>query len=203
MKKKILATVFFFLLITPLYAQHYRVGAGFIAGLPNDNLKLSGGFDLFVEYKTESQFLFRTEGGFAVSKFKDANPYISDINYSLYWLEGSLVYLPIRSEYEPFIGGGIGYYFIAHEDFNQLKTFTGEFNPQKLSNKFSYHAKVGFIYPLSKSFKLQIQAKYLWLDRKIIVQSEEIIDEELNRNTAEEDLDLSTVYLTLGVVIKI
>lgn len=203
MKLRGISFILFLFCLSNLFAQHYRVGAGFTASLPNDELKFGGGFEMYVEYKTESPFSFRTGGGFAISKFKDANPYVSDISYSLYWLEGSLIYFPIKSDFEPYLGGGIGYYFIATEEFNIIKTFAGNFEPEELSNKFSFNTKVGFIYPLSESIKLNLQAKYLWFNRKIIVHSEEIINEEIRKKTFENDLDLSSVFLTLGVVIKI
>ena len=203
MKKGIFIISFFLVLVSTQTAQHYRVGSGFTVGLPNNNQNLGGGFNLFVEYKSTSPFSFRTSGGFSISKFKDSNPYTNGKTTSLYWIEGSLIYAPFQSEYEPYIGGGIGYYFITAEDFNEVKTLTGNYSPQELSNKFSYHAEAGFIYPISESIKLHAQVKYLYLPKEIIIQSEETINEELIKRTIEEDFDLSTIYITVGLVFKI
>jgi opacity protein-like surface antigen len=205
MKQRIIFCLVCFLFsMTTLFSQHYQVGAGFTAGLPNDNANLSGGFNLFIEYKTDSPLSFRTAGGFAVTKFKDANLYLSELTYSLYWLEGSLIYMPIQSEYEPYIGGGIGYYFIATDDFKEIKTTTGNYTPIELSNKFSYHAKAGFAIPLSKSIKLFSKAKYVFLDKKLIVHAEEFgVDKVLRNHTFEEDLDLSSLFITVGLILKI
>ena len=203
MKKKIFIFSSFLILAATLTAQHYRVGAGFTVALPNDNQNIGGGFNLFVEYKSAAQFSFRTSGGFAISKFSDSNPYTNGKTTSLYWLEGTVIYNPFQSEYEPYLGVGIGNYFITAEDFNEVKTNTGNYSPQELKSKFSYHAVIGFIYPLSESIKLNAQAKYLYLPHEIIVKAEETIKEVVIERTFEEDFNLSSIYLTLGVVIKI
>lgn len=195
--------VLFLITMTTSFSQHYQVGAGFTAGMPNDYANLSGGFNLFVEYKTDSPLSFRTAGGFVITKFNDTNPYLTELTYSLYWLEGSLIYSPIQSEFEPYIGGGIGYYFITTDDFKELKTTTGNYTPKDLSNKFSYHAKAGFVIPLSESIKLYAQAKYVFLDKKLIVHAEELINKEIQKSTFESDLDLSSVFITAGLILRI
>lgn len=191
------------LIVLSVSAQHYRAGAGFTAGLPNDNSKVNGGFNIFLEYLTESPLSFRTSGGFAITKFSDSNPYLNDVNYWLYWIEGSLMYFPIQSDWQPYLGGGIGYYIINTEELNEVRTTTGNYIPQALSSKVSYHIKAGFSYPIQESIRLHIGGKYLFLKEKFIVEGEEIIDNQVRSNSSETEIDLSTLYLTLGVILRI
>lgn len=201
MKRLIL--VFLILFSMSISAQHYRVGSGLVMGLPNDYAKASGGFGLFVEYKSESEISFRSEAGFTITNFKEENVYLADRFYALYWLEGSLVYYPFITEYEPFISGGIGYYFFSTNDFNKISTATQRLEPGQFSNKFSYHIKTGFALPLSGSIKLIFQTKYLLLKQNLIVLSEELINDSIRKRTFDSELDLSTIFITVGAIIKI
>ncbi len=194
----------FFILLTSLFAQQYRVGAGFSAGLPTDNTKAAAGFDVFVEYFSESLFSFRTGGGFSTTKFTDSNIYLDDVNYQLYWLEGTLTYYPLRTnEFVPYIGAGVGYYMISQDDFNEVRTYLGNFQPQNFSSKFSYHAVTGFVIPVHQSIKIHLQGKYLLFKQNLVIQVEEFIDGEIRPSSIESDVDLSTFYITAGVIINI
>ncbi len=165
------------------FAQHYRVGAGLTAALPADYTKFGGGFDIFVEYKTDSPLSFRTGGGFTIAKFNDENFYLNDLNTSFYWIEGSLIYYPVKTVFEPFVGGGVGYYIISHEEFNSIKTYNGNFTPADFNSKFSYHVKAGFAYPVHPSIKIQLQGKYVLFDQNMVIRTEELIDDEIMTNT--------------------
>jgi hypothetical protein len=197
------AVIIFFVIVVSLSAQHYRAGAGLTAGFPNDYAKAYGGFDLFIEYIHESPLFFRTSGGFAVTKFSDYDPYIHDVKYSLYWIEGSLMYLLLKSDAELYIGGGIGYYIINAEDFNEVQTFTGHYIPKEFSNKVSYHIKAGLSYPIHRCVKLHFQAKYLFLKENLVVEEEEIVNDKVIRNSWETEIDFSTLFVTLGIILKI
>ncbi|MCZ7603011.1 MAG: OmpW family outer membrane protein [Melioribacteraceae bacterium] len=203
MRKVLFILIIFIAATTISLAQFYRVGSGFVISLPADNVKFGGGFEVFVEYKNESIFSFRTNGGFVITKFEDVNPYVSDIDYSLYWLDGSVILTPFKIIFEPYLGAGIGYYFFSTEEFNEVSTATGIYFPQKLSNKFSYHVKAGFTIPLNESIKLHLQGKYLLMDRTIIVNAEEIVNDEIRKSTIEEKFDLSNLFITAGIILKI
>jgi len=201
MKRVIL--IFLILFSLPVSAQHYRVGSGLVMGLPNDYAKASGGFGLFVEYKSESKISFRSDAGFTITSFKDENVYLADRFYALYWLEGSLVYYPFITEYEPFISGGIGYYFFSTKDFHTISTANQTFEPGQFSNKFSYHIKTGFVFPLNENIKLFFQAKYLLLKQNLLVLSEELINDEIRKRTLDSELDLNIIFIKVGTIIKI
>lgn len=203
MRKAFSIVIVFIFAATSAHAQYYRVGSGFVVSLPMDNMKLGGGFEIFVEYKSESTFSFRTNGGFSIAKFKDVNPYVNDLDYSLYWLDGTIILTPFQIIYEPYIGAGIGYYFFSTEELKESTTATGIYSPQKLSNKFSYHIKAGFVIPLSESIKLHFQGKYLLMDRTIIVNAKENINDEIRESTIEEKFDLSNLFITAGIILKI
>jgi len=201
--RTIVKVFIYFVIVLSLSAQNYRAGAGYTAGLENDFVKPSGGFDFFLEYISESPLFFRTSGGFTNTKFSDSSPFLNDVKYSLYWIEGSLMYLVVKSKAEPYIGAGIGYYIINTEDFNEIKTETGNYIPQEFSSKVSYHLRAGISYPIHRSVKLHFQAKYLFLKENLVVDGEEIVDDNTLRNSSDTQIDLSTLYITIGIILKI
>ena len=89
-----------------LYSQQFALGGGLAYATENDNVKGAPGFELTFVYLTESPLAVRASAGRYASNVKV--DLLSEGDYALTWLEGTLLARLKYSTVEPYAGVGIG-----------------------------------------------------------------------------------------------
>lgn len=203
-------TVFVLLLTSICYSQSFFIGGGLSVASDNDNTDGGIGFNAFFGYELSGKALVKGSIGRYTSDAK--MNILMEGDYSLLWLEGSYL-RTLRASFlrmgpepkiKPYGGAGGGYYLFEHEISPYIQTLLSqagiEWN-EEIQNTFGVHIRGGLDFELSPTIMINIDLKYNYLKPKVDIETMELEMDILE--TFEEEIDLSTIIISVGLKVSI
>lgn len=204
MGKKYLITVILILTLGTITsnAQNYSLGGNINYAIENDNATGGVGFEGNFTFYTESIIAIRASVGRYASDTKIDK--LSEGDYSLLWMEGTLLIQAKTINIQPYIGLGGGYYITGHELSSNVKnalSLLGLRGKEEIADMFSIHLRGGLNINVAPTVALNADIKYVFLKPEVKVEITNLYNYQTV--SATEKVDLSTVVLGFGVTVRI
>ena len=183
-------------------AQSYTVGGGLSYATDNTNAKGNIGFEGNFTFLTESIVAIRASVGRYGSDTK-VN-IISEGDYSLLWLEGTLLLQGKSPKVQPYGGIGGGYYITSHElssRLNNILSLLGVRAKEDIQDVFGIHFRGGLNVPVSPTVALNLDLKYVILKPDVKVEATNLYT--FRTASVTESLDLSTFIIGFGISVTL
>lgn len=197
-----LAISLFFFLTSLSFSKHYSIGGGLSYATENNNVKSAAGFEANLTFLTESAIAVRASVGKFGSNVKVDK--LSEGNYSLLWLEGTIIARAKSSSVQPYGGLGFGYYITEHELSSRM---TNAFISQgirvkeDIEDNLGIHIRGGINIPISTTVDRNAELKYVFLNPKANVEATDL--STFQTATVSEEIDLSTLFIVVGFSIHL
>ena len=179
----------------------YRLGGGLSVVSENDNVEGGNGFNAFIDYPLQESMTIKTSIGKYSSDTKV--DILSEGDYSLLWIEGSLLFSGTKFKILPYGGGGGGYYIFTHDISSNVKNALMQLGlraEEEIQNTFGIHIRGGANIELSPTLQLNADAKYVFLKPKLDAKVTEL--STFTSVTDDYDLELNTLIISIGLIVK-
>ena len=191
-------------------AHKFMLGGG--AGFVMKNTNAEGGISYggCLTYQMDNMFGFKTSVGRyssqTIVKRLQQGGYsrLSDGDYSLLWIEESIIIRKERQGVQPYIGGGAGYYITEHGLSSEAKTWLAGYHyelVEDIDDIFSMHLRIGLNIAASPQVSVSVDYKYAFVNpvlkatlTDLITSEKYYINEEIDLGVKGFSVDLSLVF---------
>ena len=191
-----------FMFTSVVFAQKFESGVNFIYANANQEIMGGMGGEVFVNILTPGIVLFKTSVSYYGAENKIRT--LSEGNYNLLSLEETMIIRAKTETIRPFFGGGIGYYSISHDLSQRLKNTLLLFGlrlEEDIKDKMGFHLTGGFEIEASPNISINAGIKYLFLKPTVDITVTDLFT--FYSIALTENIDLSTIFLLLGINIRI
>ena len=196
-----------FILLSSTFGQKlsenikYSFGGGVALVSENDNVAGANGYNIFLDVLLPKQPSFK----FALGKYssKTKVDVLSAGDFSMQWVEGSIIFSHSVSKLQPYIGSGVGYYLFTHnlsEDLKSALLEQGLRAEENIQNKVGYNIQGGLNINLSQDLEFSADVKYVFIQPKLAVKVTSIYS--YDTFTDSNDLKMNTILIDVGVRLK-
>ncbi len=195
--------ILFLVLTTKIFfAQKIFIGGNGTIGIINKNSTSGLGISINVEYCYDYiPFSFRLSTKCYYSEFSNSQLYLATYDYILKTIELNILYIPIRKEFGPYLGFGLGYDFVNVELSGNVNIIHNLYvisnNPQ---NTFNYNFILGAHFLPEKTLSTFIELLYSVMELKYDIELE---DEYSNRFFRNSTIILNRLSLNIGIRIRL
>lgn len=178
--------------------QNFEAGGGIAIVTANDNLKGGVGFGVHLDYVMPKLVLFRTSVGWYGTDTKV--DMLSEGDYSLLWIEESILIRAPGPAVRPYGGAGAGYYQTDHELSSNAQNALLRFGlrgKEEIDNVFGLHLRGGVNIAVSPRVSLNVDGKYAFLKPKVKATITDLSTYETGTNEAK--VDLGTLFFNVGL----
>jgi len=187
------------------YGQSNSFGGGLSFATNSDDAVGGIGFNAFFDHSISEVVLFKTTiGRFSSNTKVDL---LSEGDYALLWIEGSLLVTGKESNIQPYIqpygGAGGGFYMFEHSISSEVQSALnsmGVRGEEEIQNTLGIHFRGGLNIEISPTTNLNFDVKYAILKPKVEGKLTDLIT--FASVPFEEDVELSTLILSAGISAK-
>ena len=184
------------------FTQQYAIGGGLSYAIENSNVKGAAGFEAHFTFLTESALAVRASVGRFGSEVKVDK--LTEGDYSLLWIEGTLLAQAKGGSVQPYGGLGIGYYITGHEISSKVNNAfysIGLRVKEDIEDIAGIHLRGGINIPVSATVDFNADVKYVFLKPKDNAEATNLQTFQSATNSLE--VDLSTLFINVGFSIRL
>lgn len=178
--------------------QSFEAGGSIAIVTANDNLKGGVGFGVHLDYVMPKLVLFRTSVGWYGTDTKV--DMLSEGDYSLLWIEESILIRGRGPVVRPYGGGGVGYYQTDHELSSNAQNALlrlGLRGKEEIDNVFGIHVRGGVNVVVSPRVCLNVDGKYAFIKPKVKATVTDLSTYQSAIN--EGKIDLGALFFNVGL----
>jgi len=184
------------------YYNSYNIGGGLCYAAENSNIKSGIGFDANITFLTDNIIAIRASIGRYETDVKVNK--LSEGNYSLLWIEGTMLLRSQSPIIQPYGGLGVGYYITGHELSSNVDRFFAQYGllgKEDIQDNIGIHLRSGLDIPISWTMSINLDIKYIFLKPNVKVKVTNLYTSESVKVT--EAVDLSTLLFGFSFSINL
>lgn len=180
-------------------ARSARLGGNIGVSGANDNVKKGLVLQGYAELNLASDFAFRGTALYSAGDTKV--DVLSEGDFSMLGVEGSLIYTLPSQAVAPYIGGGLGHYMPENEFSDGVVTALasiGVRGEEDLQSGIGFHAMGGIAFEIAPNVLVDLNIKYVHFKTDVVGKATDFVTFESFTTDAAE-IDLTTLFITAGL----